>query len=348
MQTDGVSTFVHDERPLASLQRELPLLRLAVGKPTPQLSSGPYGALKKELLGLPAEMDAFCRSRADDGWNLAALPTPASPFLTSAPLSTWSGQEAKGGSGAPWDGMDFHGYGDLEERVGPVLAGRAEPELREMFEGFRCSVAGATKDAQQRVDYHCLFAPSLERFAKSHPALLMRFFRDMSLVLDSGFGNLGFHASAVWDVLRDPDPYYLRLRGEVHELGRVRPDVPWLNYLFLLPDLFRLHARLLSDGRVAPCSKRHCLAALTYLLLPLDFLPESSLGTPGYVEDVFLLSKALRDLIESHAVSEGLMREHWSGGAERLDRTLLLAQQMRDHLTFFGRLGEWFALDDPR
>lgn len=348
MNTSGISTHVHDERSLESLHQVMPLLRLAVGTPTLRLQTVQFARLKRDLFALPGELDAFYRNRAEDGWNLAALPNPA-PLITSVPLSTWSESEPKAAAaGVPWNNLDFQGYADLEQRAGPVIASRNDPILIEVFNSFRLSVANAPEEVQQCVDYYSLFAPSRERFGQANPAVLTRFFRDIERVTDPSFGNIGNHVGLAWEVLRDPDPYYLRLRGEVHELARIRPDVPWLNYLFLIPDLFRIHARLLTDARVAPRSKRHSLAAITYLLLPLDFLPESCLGTAGYVEDVFLLSKALRDLIDTHSVSDGLLREHWSGGADRLDRLLVLVEQMREHLGFFRRLSEWFAIEDPR
>lgn len=347
MHSTGISTFVHDERSVDSLQQEIPLLRLAVGKPAHHLHACHFGRLKKDLLALPGELEAFYRNRTDDGWNLASLPSPA-PLLSSVSLPSLSGGDTAHSTVVPWSGMDFQGCLDFEERAGAVIAGRNEPVLTEVFRSFRHARAAASKEIQQAVDYYCLFAPSRERFGKSSVAFLMRFFRDMDRVLEPEFGSLGDHAGSAWELLRDPDPYYLRLRGEVHELARLRPDVPWLNYLILLPDLFRLHARLLADSRVAPRSKRHSLAAITYLLMPLDLLPESCLGPVGYVEDVFLLSKVLRDLVDTHSVSEGLLREHWSGGADQLERLLMLVQQMREHLEFFGRLGDWFSLEDPR
>lgn len=116
-----------------------------------------------------------------------------------------------------------------------------------------------------------------------------------------------------------------------------------MNYLFFLPDLFRLYVRLMLDHRVGDAIKLQLFAAVVYLISPLDLLPEGFLGPVGYVDDVFILSSSLLRFTKTHALAEGLLVEHWSGDASNLNKLIEVSQLFLQNLDFFDRVFEWFV-----
>jgi uncharacterized membrane protein YkvA (DUF1232 family) len=63
--------------------------------------------------------------------------------------------------------------------------------------------------------------------------------------------------------------------------------------LWRLPGMIRLHARLLRDARVAPWTKALPVAAVAYVVLPFDLVPDS-LPLLGQLDDVAVLMGAAR------------------------------------------------------
>jgi uncharacterized membrane protein YkvA (DUF1232 family) len=80
--------------------------------------------------------------------------------------------------------------------------------------------------------------------------------------------------------------------------------------LLLLPRFAQLLHRLLWDPRVPIAEKTLLLGTLTYVLTPLDFLPDF-LPFIGQVDDLYLVGLVLLRLL--HQSGEDLLREHWEG-----------------------------------
>ncbi|MEM0968569.1 MAG: DUF1232 domain-containing protein [Verrucomicrobiota bacterium] len=336
----GVSTYVHDGKTLASLQGEMSLLRMRIGKPKISWKSCDFARLREELIHLPEELESFRRAHE-----------PASPASDSEP-TTWLGLEENRGFGlrnkesAPWS-LGIHGVADLEERVAPLVGATESDGFASSFELFLVRSAQASvEDGGGLADYLCLFSPYTSPEEEVPPSLLENFFQQAAWVLDPNRDST-LDASGAWEVLRDPDPYFLRLRGEVHQLARVCPQFSWLPYLQDLPDLFRLHARLLFDPRLSSEAKLLPLSAVAYLVAPVEFLPEAFLGPMGYVEDVLLLACVITELKRVHALSDGLLIDHWSGDKDSLDRLLEVSSHLVDGLAFFGRIRSWFEEGNP-
>jgi uncharacterized membrane protein YkvA (DUF1232 family) len=86
--------------------------------------------------------------------------------------------------------------------------------------------------------------------------------------------------------------------------------------ILLIPDLLLLFVDLARDPRVSIRHKAAAAAVATYLISPIDFLPEVLLGPLGLADDVVLAFLAL-DLMLNH-VDQEVVREHWRGEADLL------------------------------
>lgn len=96
-------------------------------------------------------------------------------------------------------------------------------------------------------------------------------------------------------------------------LGRLlrRGGVSWITLLRWLPRaprLARLVARLFADRRVPLWPKLLGLAALVYLFVPVDVVPEAVFGPLGVADDLGLLVLALRTLLS--AAPAPVLAEH--------------------------------------
>lgn len=97
-------------------------------------------------------------------------------------------------------------------------------------------------------------------------------------------------------------------RREQSELkGRLK------SFLMFLPNLVTLLARLLKDGRVAAAEKALFLAAIVYVISPLDFIPDV-FPFIGQVDDLYVVALTLLRLI--NRTDDTVVRELWPGGGD--------------------------------
>jgi len=85
------------------------------------------------------------------------------------------------------------------------------------------------------------------------------------------------------------------------------------SFIMFLPNLVRLLGRLLTDSRVPKAEKALFVAAIIYVISPLDFIPDV-FPFIGQVDDVYVVALTLMRLI--NRTSDGVVREHWSGGGD--------------------------------
>jgi uncharacterized membrane protein YkvA (DUF1232 family) len=97
-------------------------------------------------------------------------------------------------------------------------------------------------------------------------------------------------------------------RREKSELkGRMR------TFIMFLPNMVMLLGRLLKDARVPTAEKALCLAAIVYVISPLDFIPDV-FPFIGQVDDLYVVALVLLRLI--NRTDERVVREHWGGGGD--------------------------------
>lgn len=113
--------------------------------------------------------------------------------------------------------------------------------------------------------------------------------------------------------------FYEKLRSTIDgysnkKLGDKGNEV--VQYLLLLPDLFMLICRLTVDKRVPVGKKVFLGAVLTYLISPIDFIPDF-IPVIGYTDDLVLAVFALNNLLND--IDQNIILENWSGKDNILD-----------------------------
>src|SRR5688572_17951705 len=85
------------------------------------------------------------------------------------------------------------------------------------------------------------------------------------------------------------------------------------SFLMFLPNMVRLLGRLLKDARVPTAEKALFIAAIVYVISPLDFIPDV-FPFIGQVDDVYVVALTLLRLL--NRTDETVVREHWTGGGD--------------------------------
>jgi uncharacterized membrane protein YkvA (DUF1232 family) len=82
-----------------------------------------------------------------------------------------------------------------------------------------------------------------------------------------------------------------------------------------IPSYVRLLVGTLRDSRVSMIDRALVLAAIAYVISPLDLIPDF-IPFLGQVDDVFLIALALTRLFEQ--APRGVILEHWDGEPDEL------------------------------
>lgn len=85
------------------------------------------------------------------------------------------------------------------------------------------------------------------------------------------------------------------------------------NFLMFLPNMVKLLGRLLKDARVPAAEKALFLAAIVYVISPIDFIPDI-FPFIGQVDDLYVVALTLLRLV--NRTDEKVVRQHWSGGGD--------------------------------
>lgn len=89
----------------------------------------------------------------------------------------------------------------------------------------------------------------------------------------------------------------------------------------LVPNTVKLITRLVRDSRVPLRRKVPIAAAIGYVVLPIDIIPNSILGF-GLLDDAVVVSLALNGLLAD--TDAEVIREHWDGSVDALDLAISL------------------------
>jgi uncharacterized membrane protein YkvA (DUF1232 family) len=84
-------------------------------------------------------------------------------------------------------------------------------------------------------------------------------------------------------------------------------------FMMFLPNMVMLLGRMLKDSRVPTAEKALFLAAIVYVISPLDFIPDV-FPFIGQVDDIYVVALTLLRLVNRTDAS--IVREHWSGGGD--------------------------------
>lgn len=85
------------------------------------------------------------------------------------------------------------------------------------------------------------------------------------------------------------------------------------NFLMFLPNMVKLLGRLLIDARVPTAEKALFAAAVVYVIVPLDFIPDV-FPFIGQIDDLYLVALTLLRLL--NRTDETVLRRYWDGGGD--------------------------------
>ncbi|MEO7673768.1 MAG: YkvA family protein [Pyrinomonadaceae bacterium] len=85
------------------------------------------------------------------------------------------------------------------------------------------------------------------------------------------------------------------------------------NFLMFLPNMVMLLGRLLKDARVPSAEKALFLAAIVYVISPIDLIPDF-FPFIGQVDDIYVVALTLLRLVNRSDAA--VVRQHWSGGGD--------------------------------
>ena len=107
-------------------------------------------------------------------------------------------------------------------------------------------------------------------------------------------------------------------------LWRAKPDAPQARAaLRLLPDVLRLLSRLARDPALPRGVRWRLWAALGYLALPFDLVPDF-VPVLGYADDLVVVALVLRSVVRS--AGDDALTRHWPGTPEGLDALMAVAR----------------------
>jgi uncharacterized membrane protein YkvA (DUF1232 family) len=85
------------------------------------------------------------------------------------------------------------------------------------------------------------------------------------------------------------------------------------NFLMFLPNMVKMIGKLIADARVPLAEKALFAAAVVYVIVPLDFIPDV-FPFIGQVDDIYLVALTLLRLL--NRTDENILRQHWDGGGD--------------------------------
>ena len=85
------------------------------------------------------------------------------------------------------------------------------------------------------------------------------------------------------------------------------------NFLMFLPNMVKLLGNMMKDAAVPTAEKALFLAAIVYVISPLDFIPDV-FPFIGQVDDIYVVALTLLRLI--NRTDESVVRKYWSGGGD--------------------------------
>lgn len=92
-----------------------------------------------------------------------------------------------------------------------------------------------------------------------------------------------------------------------------------LDCIMLLPDLFHLCARLVLDREVPAQNKGPLVAAVIYVMSPIDLIPDI-IPALGWADDLLVLALALNRLLQRDSPAiERCISRHWRGSEDLLE-----------------------------
>jgi uncharacterized membrane protein YkvA (DUF1232 family) len=240
-----------------------------------------------------------------------------------------------------------HTYPVINKRIGNKT-NKEERELSKKFEEYKRLVKSSDKSQSSMVEYFSQCLPKAETCKDINISKLTRFFSAIIEIVKKIFNCAKEGAKKAWEILKDPDSYYIELRGKMDNFLRANPNLGLFRYLVFLPDLFRMYVRLLIDIRVPSVAKWSLFAAIVYLISPIDLMPEMILGPIGYIDDVFIMITSITNMLNTNYVPREIINCHWVGSQKELDYIISTCETINNNVDIFRHIWEWFTNQTKR
>ena len=89
--------------------------------------------------------------------------------------------------------------------------------------------------------------------------------------------------------------------------------------ILMIPNIVKLLGRIARDPRVSVRRKTFAVAAMIYVVSPIDLIPDFIAGI-GQLDDLNIVAIALNHLIDG--AGRNIIEEHWDGSVDSLDLVL--------------------------
>ncbi len=134
-------------------------------------------------------------------------------------------------------------------------------------------------------------------------------------------------------------------RSRINEWVSKHSNTAVADVVMLAPDLLVFSIRLLRDSRIGAQAKVRLLATVTYVLNPLDMIPEALVGVVGLTDDMGALALVGLWLTETLKVDESVLRENWPREGDPVEVLRNLHRRLSQVQTIFGeKSGVWNQL----
>ncbi|GAB6190199.1 hypothetical protein JCM30566_19420 [Marinitoga arctica] len=89
--------------------------------------------------------------------------------------------------------------------------------------------------------------------------------------------------------VEEKEKFYVKLKKIITQWAKKEgKDNKFKEYLLLLPNLFYLFINLMKDKEIDIKYKGKIMLILSYIILPLDIIPEALIGPIGYIDDLYI------------------------------------------------------------
>ncbi|MCK4668124.1 DUF1232 domain-containing protein [Candidatus Dependentiae bacterium] len=112
--------------------------------------------------------------------------------------------------------------------------------------------------------------------------------------------------------------YQRNLNKELRHLSRgAGKDYKWKGYIDPIPQLFELLINILVSETTPTATRVRIIVALSYLLTPVDVIPEEVYGLEGYIDDFSVLILTLNSI--KNNFSKRIIRKNWNGKSDIIE-----------------------------
>jgi|GEM_PF-2356135 uncharacterized membrane protein YkvA (DUF1232 family) len=238
---------------------------------------------------------------------------------------------------------------EVKDRLLPIIiekvGNKETPDKKKLFNSFKeySKLCDSNDELHVAIiEYYSQFIPHSKKCETIEVGALSRIFKAIVDVIKKILKNTRDMVKQTWEIINDPDTFYLELRGRLENYFKAHPSQTFKRYLLFLPDLFRLYIRLLVDNRVPNSSKQEFFGALVYLVVPIDLIPEQLLGPIGYIEDIYFMILAIINMLNTNRIPREVLDDHWLGSKDDLDFLIKTSMELSENIDLFRYLGDWF------